>query len=332
MQIHAPYLLFLGDAEDELAAKTAFGIAHWRPERCAGQLRLAGCGPKLALPELSLDQAARAGVKTLIIGVANRGGVFAESWIPTLRGALERGMDLANGLHIRLTEIPGLADLARAHGCRLVDVRHAEGDFPIATGKRRSGKRLLSVGTDCSVGKMYTALAMEREMRDQGLNADFQATGQTGILIAGAGISVDAVVCDFLAGAVEHLSPANEADHWDVIEGQGSLAHPSYAGVTLGLIHGAQPDALVLCHEPTRSHMRGLPHQPMPELSAAIALNEAAARLTNPAAKCIGLALDTSRLEAAAAFRLVEETEARIGLPCVDPLRHGVGRLIDKLP
>ena len=332
MQIEAPYLLFLGDAPDDLAAKTAFGIAQWRPERCAGQLRLAGCKPKLVLPELSLDEAARAGVKTLVIGVANRGGVFAESWIETLRGALERGMDLANGLHIRLGGIAGLAELARAHGCNLLDVRHPDRDFPVGTGKRRAGKRLLTVGTDCSVGKMYTALTLEAEMRELGLKVDFRATGQTGILIAGQGISVDAVVSDFLAGAVEQLCPENDPDHWDIIEGQGSLAHPSYAGVTLGLIHGAQPDALVLCHEPTRGHMRGLAHQPLPELADAIAINQSAARLTNPAAICIGVAMDSSRLSDAAGQKLIEETAARTGLPSVDPLRHGTAALIGQLP
>ncbi len=332
MQIQAPYLLFLGDAPDDLAAKTAFGVAHWRPDRCAGQLRLAGCQPRLDLPEMDLDEAVRAGVKTLVIGVANRGGVFADSWVQTMQGALERGMDIANGLHFRLTQVPGLKELAQKHERWLFDLRHPDREFPIGTGKKRAGFRLLTVGTDCSVGKMFTALSIEREMAARGLKVDFRATGQTGILIAGGGISVDAVVSDFLAGAVEELCPENEADHWDVIEGQGSLSHPSYAGVTLGLIHGAQPDAMALCHEPTRSHMRGLVHQPMPDLAEAIELNERAARLTNPAARCIGLALDTSRLEEAAANSLIQETAARIGLPCVDPVRNGIAALLEQLP
>lgn len=331
-EIQAPYLLFLGDAADDLAAKTAAGIAHWRPERCLGQLRLDGCNAGLDLPDMTLGEAAKAGARTLVIGVANRGGVFSDSWMESLSDALALGLDLASGLHLRLTHQPDLLSAAERHGRKLFDVRHPDRDFPIGSGAKREGKRLLTVGTDCSVGKMYTALALEREMRVRGMDADFRATGQTGILIAGGGVSVDAVISDFLAGAVEVLCPAAPSDHWDVIEGQGSLAHPSYAGVTLGLIHGAQPDALVLCHEPTRAHMRGLPHQKLPDLADAVAMNEAAARLTNPRTRCIGVSVDTSRLSEDAARALLEETAAALGLACVDPVRSGVGALVDALP
>ncbi len=246
MSIEHPYLLFLGDAADQLAAKTAQGIAHWRPDWCLGQLRLPGCNADLGLADLSLEQAAEAGARTLVIGVANRGGVISEAWVAVLEQALRLGMDLAAGLHNRLADVPSLAATAEQHGRRLFDVRHPTREFEVANGRKRAGKRLLTVGTDCSVGKMYASLALEREMRAQGLNADFRATGQTGILIAGDGISVDAVVADFIAGSIEWLAPANDPDHWDVIEGQGSLFHASFAGVSLGLMHGAQADALVL--------------------------------------------------------------------------------------
>jgi uncharacterized NAD-dependent epimerase/dehydratase family protein len=168
-------------------------------------------------------------------------------------------------------------------------------------------------------------------MRARGLKADFRATGQTGIFIAGDGVSIDAVVSDFVSGAVEWITPANAPDHWDLVEGQGSLFHASYAGVTLGLIHGAQPDALVMCHEPTRPHMRGLPHYRLPDLQTCIDANLAAARLTNPNVRCVAVSLNTSALDAAAAERTLRDTERTYGLPAVDPLRTGVGKIVDQL-
>ena len=331
MQLHHPYLLFLGDAPDQLAAKTAQGIAQWRPDWCLGQLRLAGCKADLGLPELTLQRAVAEGARTLIVGVANRGGVINEIWLPTLLEALDRGMDLASGLHRKLADVPALADRARMLGRSLFDVRHPSRDFAVATGARRPGKRLLAVGTDCSIGKMYTTLALEQEMRRRGMKADFRATGQTGIFIAGDGISIDAVVADFISGAVEWLSPANDPDHWDLVEGQGSLFHPSYAGVSLGLLHGAQPDLLVMCHEPGRPHMRGLPHYRLPHLGACVEANLSAARLTNPDVKLLGFSLNTSLLDATAAERALREVENQFGLPVVDPLRTGVAKLVDAI-
>ena len=258
--------------------------------------------------------------------------VIGESWISVLREALEQGMDLAAGLHNRVADVPVLAETAAARGRSLFDVRFPTEKFEVGNGRKRSGKRILSVGTDCSCGKMYTALALERELRSRGVAADFRATGQTGILIDGEGIAIDAVVSDFISGAVEVLTPDADPDHWDCVEGQGSLFHASYAGVTMGLIHGAQPDALVLCHEPTRRHMRGLPEYPLPELEVCMETNLAAARLTNPAAKFVGAAINTSALDDAAAESYLAETEERLGLPCVDPVRTGVARIADVLP
>ena len=331
MAIADPYLLFLGDAADQLTAKTAQGIADWRPRRCVGQLRFAGCAADVGFADMSLDEGLAAGAKTLVIGVANRGGVISEAWIEVLERALGLGMDLAAGLHNRLADIPRLAAAAEGNGRRLFDVRHPSMKFSVADGRKRPGKRLLPVGTDCSCGKMYTALAIEREMLERGMKADFRATGQTGILIAGDGVSVDAVVADFISGATEWLAPANDPDHWDVIEGQGSLFHASFAGVSLGLLHGAQPDAIVLCHEPTRRHMRGLPDYPLPDLQACIDTNLAAARLTNPSVTCIGVAVNSAKLGADEAGAYKEEVEARLGLPVVDPIRDGVARLVDRL-
>ena len=332
MHIKPPYLLFLGDARDALAAKVALGVKQWRPENCLGQLSLAGCNADAGLPEMTVAEARAAGAETLMVGVANRGGVIGPAWIDVLREALEAGMDLAAGLHNRLADVPVLAETAAARGRSLFDVRFPTRKFEVGNGRRRSGKRILSVGTDCSCGKMYTALAMERELRARGVAADFRATGQTGILIDGSGIAIDAVVSDFISGAVEVLTPDADPEHWDCVEGQGSLFHASYAGVTMGLIHGAQPDALVLCHEPTRRHMRGLPEYPLPDLEVCMATNLAAARLTNPTARFVGAALNTSALDDAAAERCLSETEERLGMPCVDPVRTGVARIADMLP
>ena len=263
MAIQHPYLMFLGDAPDQLAAKVANGVAKWRPDWCLGQLRFDGCGADLGLKDMSLEEARDAGVKTLVIGVANRGGIIPDSWKESLLQAMDLGMDLASGLHNKLNDIPEIKSKADSLGRQLFDVRHAIGDFPIAKGSKRPGKRILAVGTDCSVGKMFTALAVEAEMKKRGMKCSFRATGQTGIFIAGDGVSVDAVISDFISGATEQITPANDPDHWDVVEGQGSLFHASFAGVSLGLLHGSQPDALVMCHVAERDHMRGLPDFPL---------------------------------------------------------------------
>jgi uncharacterized NAD-dependent epimerase/dehydratase family protein len=331
MTIREPYLLFLGDAADQLAAKTAQGVAHWRPEKCVGQLRLANCNADLGLPDMTLEQAAAAGVKTVVIGVANRGGVISAAWTDVLERALGLGFDLAAGLHNRLADVPRLADAAARHGRRLLDVRHPTQSFEVGNGRKRRGKRLLAVGTDCSVGKMYTTLALERDMLAQGMKADFRATGQTGILIAGSGVSIDAVVSDFISGAVEWLSPDNDPDHWDLIEGQGSLFHASFAGVSLGLLHGAQADALVLCHEPTRRHMRGLPEYPLPDLKACVETNLAAARLTNPAARFVGVSVNTSAMPAGEAEPFLRHIERELDLPAVDAFKNGTGPILARL-
>src|SRR5690625_218330 len=330
-ELRNPYLMFLGDAPDQLAAKTAAGVAHWRPDWCLGQLRLPGCKADLGLPDMSLEVGRDAGCKTLIVGVANRGGRFSPAWADIFHQAIELGYDIASGLHNRLDSIRGLADKAKEEGRRLIDVRHPTQEFDVGNGVKRSGKRLLPVGTDCSVGKMYTALALEQEMRSRSMKVDFRATGQTGIFIAGSGVSVDAVVADFIAGAVEWLAPENEPDHWDLVEGQGSLFHASFAGVTTGLIHGAQPDALVLCHEPTRRHMRGLPNYPFPDLALCMERNLQTAQLPYPNFLFIGLSVNTQALEGTAARKLLRDLERRFELPAVDPLRDGVGAIVQVL-
>jgi len=323
--------MFLGDAPDQLAAKTAAGVAQWRPEWCVGQLRLDGCQADLGLPDKTLREAAEAGARTLLVGVVNQGGFFNDDWSNTLLAAVDLGYNIASGLHSKLADVPGLADAAAAKGIALFDVRHSTENFDTGKGHKRTGKRFLTVGTDVSVGKMYTSLAVEREMLSRGMKATFRATGQTGIFIAGEGVSVDAVVSDFVSGVAEQLSPDNEPDHWDVIEGQGSLFHAAYAGVTLGLLHGSQPDAIVVCHDPGRPHMRGTPAIPVHSLTETIDVNIAAGRLTNPDIQCIGVAINTSRLSESETADVLGAAEAETGLPAVDPLKNGVARLVDAL-
>ena len=329
--IETPYLLFLGDAPDQLAAKVAQGIKDWRPDNAVGQFRLPGCGADLGLTDMDLAAAKAAGAKTLVIGVANRGGVISQEWKKVLVTALEEGFDLASGLHNLLRDESDLVAVAKATGRALHDVRVPAVEYPIANGKTRKGKRCLAVGTDCSVGKMYTALAMDIEMRKRGMKSTFRATGQTGILITGDGVPLDAVIADFMAGSVEWLTPDNDEDHWDLIEGQGSLFHVSYSGVTMALIHGGQPDALILCHEPTRPHMRGLPDYDLPSLEDLRDLALQLAKVANPGVQVVGISVNTQHLSEDEAVAYLQEVEDRMGLPTVDPFRHGAGRLVEAL-
>jgi uncharacterized NAD-dependent epimerase/dehydratase family protein len=326
-----PFLLYLGKPADDLAIKTARGLAYWRPEWCLGQYRDPGCRLTLGLPDMKPAQAKAAGVNTMVVGTASAGGVMPRETIADIITALETNLNVAAGLHQKLRENPDIVAAAKRNGRVLFDAREYTPRIPVGTGGKRSGQRLLTVGTDCSVGKMYTTLALERSMRKRGIKADFRATGQTGILIAGAGIPVDAVIADFISGAAELISPAREDDGWDLIEGQGSLFHPSYAGVSLGLLHGSQPDALVLCHEPTRQHMRGLPRCPLPDLALCLEANLVAARLTNPEVRAVGVALNTSNVSEQEARTSCREISARLGLPCTDPVTMGVESIVDNL-
>jgi uncharacterized NAD-dependent epimerase/dehydratase family protein len=329
--IETPYLLFLGDAPDQLSAKVAQGIKDWRPENSVGQLRLEGCGADVGLADMTLAQAKEAGAKTLVIGVANRGGIISQAWKEVLIEALEMGYDLASGLHNLLRDEGDLVAAAQTSGGTLHDVRVPTVGYPIANGIKRTGKRCLAVGTDCSAGKMYTALAMDAVMQERGLKSTFRATGQTGILITGNGVPLDAVIADFMAGAVEYLTPDNDEDHWDMIEGQGSLFHVSYSGVTMALVHGGQPDALILCHEPTRTHMRGLPTYTLPTLEQLRDTALPLAQVGNPACKVVGISVNTQHMSEDDAVAYLKDVEDRMGLPAVDPYRHGAGRLVDAL-
>src|ERR1700730_18013956 len=317
-RLRKPYLLFLGDVQDRLTAKTAFGLKDWCPDDVVGEWSLPGCGVPVGLARLSPREAAARGAGSIIVGIAPTGGTLPAHWVTELAEAADAGLDVVSGLHTRLGSLPELVEAASRRAVRLIDVRHSERTYDAASGRKRSGRRVLTVGTDCALGKKYTALALAQSLRRRGAAASFRATGQTGIMIAGVGIAIDAVVADFVAGAAEQLSPDNAADHWDVIEGQGSLFHPAYAGVTLGLLHGSQPDAIVLCHDPTRTVMFGFEHMPIVKLEFAIPAYLESARLINPAARFVAISLNTSRMSVVEAEDTLKHTAESFGLACVD--------------
>lgn len=331
LHLPQPYLLFLGDTTEPGYAKTAFGLRDWAREHCVGEYVLPGGTVSTGLPALGFEEARRRGARSVVIGVANAGGVISPSWLPAIEEAVGLGLNIVSGMHARLTDMPDLVAAAFKSGARLIDVREPPSDIPVANGRKRTGQRLLTVGTDCALGKKYTALAMARALAGRGISATFRATGQTGIMIAGSGIPMDAVVADFAAGAAELLSPDAEADHWDVIEGQGSLFHPAYAGVALALLHGSQPDVIIVCHQPGRTDTLGYPGYSLPSVEETIAANLQLGSRTNAGIRCGGVSLNTSALSPADAERVIAAEADRLGLPVADPLRGGdaLDRMID---
>jgi len=331
IELRAPYLILIGDNEDPTFAKTGLGIVQWRRDRVAGQLRCDGCEVDLGVPDMTVKQAKESGVRTLIIGVAPVGGIVPDSWWNIVAEAAMSGIDIVCGLHIRLNEVPNVAAAAKSSGARLIDIRVPPKNIPIGTGMRRSGKRLLTVGTDCAVGKKYSALALHQAMQESGLKATFRATGQTGIMVTGSGIPMDAVVGDFLSGAAEILSPDNADDHWDVIEGQGSLHHPAYAAVSLGLLLGSQPDTIVVCHDANRAEISGWSGFAVPCVSECIERNLVLGRLTNPDIRCIGVCINTSALPSEARQPYLDALRDETDLPCADPIIDGCAEILGEL-
>ncbi|WCM28445.1 DUF1611 domain-containing protein [Sphingomonas sp. QA11] len=331
LSLPQPYLLFLGDTTQAGFAKTAFGLRDWAPDKCTGEYALPTATVSTGLPVLTPAEAHARGARSMLIGVANSGGVIPASWIPALVEALEAGLDIVSGMHVRLASLPELAVLAERLGRQLIDVRHPPLGLTVGTGRKRTGKRLLTVGTDCALGKKYTALAVSRAFAGRGLDVHFRASGQTGIMIAGGGLPMDAVVSDFEAGAAEMLSPDAAPEHWDVIEGQGSLFHPAYAAVSLGLLHGSQPDVLIVCHEPGRTQMLGTPGYALPSLEETIDINLRLGARTNPAIRCAGISFNTAHLGQEEAIAVMAEESRKLGLPVADPIRGGdqFARLVD---
>ncbi len=318
-----PYVLFLGDTVLPRYAKTAFGLKDWAPELCIAECALPAATVSVGLPRMTPAEAYAAGARGLVIGVAAQGGQIVPQWVPMLVEAVEAGLDIISGMHSSVDDVPVLKAAVERAGRRFIDVRRPPANIPVGDGRKRSGKRLLTVGTDCALGKKYTALALARAFRAQGVDADFRATGQTGIMIAGSGIPIDSVVADFISGAAESLSPDAAPGHWDVIEGQGSLFHPSYAGVSMGLLHGSQPDVVVLCHEPYRSDILGTAGYKLPTLQEAMAFNLQVGSRTNPAIRCAGISFNTHDLTAEEAEAVMLAAEKELGMPVADPIRGG---------
>lgn len=326
-----PYLLFMGDITEPGYGKTAFGLRDWAPERCIGEFACDGATVSAGLQKMTPAEAAARGARSMVIGVANAGGVVPDAWVDLLLEAMHAGLDIISGMHMRLGEIERLRETASTLGRRLIDVREPPRGIPLANGLPRSGKRLLTVGTDCALGKKYAALALAKAFTQRGVDADFRASGQTGILLAGRGVPMDAVVSDFAAGAAELLSPAAADAHWDVIEGQGSLSHPAYAAVSLALLHGSQPNVIVVCHQPGREKVLGHPKFALPSVEETIELNLLLGRRTQPAIRCGGVSFNTSHMEEAQAHALMAEESLRLGVPVADPIRGGdaFARLVD---
>lgn len=331
IELKSPYLIFVGDAVEDTFSKTGFGLVEWRRELCKGQFSLAEGTVDMGLPNMTLKQAADSGIGSLVIGTAAIGGSIPSAWLDTLVEAASLGMDIVAGVHTRLRDIPRLRAAAERSGARLVDVRVPPETLPVGTGKKRTGLRILTVGTDCALGKKYTSLALEKDMKAVGMNVDFRASGQTGIMIAGTGIPIDAVVADFVSGAAELLSPDNDPDHWDVIEGQGGIFHPGYSSVSMGLLVGSQPDAFVVCHEAGRTHILGWDEFELPSIEQVIDRTVAIGKQVNPAIKCVGVSVNTSSLGLDECESYLADLSAKVGLPCVDPLRQGTQKIIDRL-
>jgi len=329
IQLKAPYLIFLGEETSPTYAKTGAGIAHWRKEDCLGQMNLEGGTVDIGLPQMNIAEASDQGAKTLVIGTSVVGGAIPDSWLPVLIEALEAGMDIAAGVHTKLNDNDGLVAAAKNAGQKLIDVRTPPKNIPVGNGKKRSGKRLLTVGTDCALGKKYTALAIDKDLNARGIKSTFRATGQTGILISGSGMPIDAVVADFLSGAAEVLSPENDSDHWDIIEGQGALHHPGYAAVSMGLLMGSQPDVFVVCTELGREKISGWPEFDLPSIGEVIQRTIDIGKRTNKDIRCIGISVNSSKFSESEALAKMAQIETEYGLPVVDPIRFGVEKITE---
>jgi uncharacterized NAD-dependent epimerase/dehydratase family protein len=323
-----------GRAEDPHYGKTARGVIRYRPDDVVAIL-----DSTCALPELlgyPVVQTVAAALQyeptTALVGVATAGGRFPPAWRELLKDSIAAGLDIENGLHEFVGDDPELNALARRHGVELRDLRRPPDGLNVPTGANleHAATSILTVGSDCAIGKMTVALELDREARMRGLRSEFVPTGQTGIAIAGWGISVDAVVSDFIAGAAEQLVIEGVDRGGEVlfVEGQGSVLHPAYSGVTLGLIHGSAPHGYVLCHVAGQTVVDEDDRFPIPPLSELVALHERLSLLARPA-RVYAIALNTRHLDEVRARQAIEQTAAETGLPTDDPVRFGAARLFD---
>jgi len=341
-----PRFLILADGDfGPMTSKTANSVLRFQPERVVAVLDRSQAGRTVesvlgfggSTPVVgSMAEGLALKPNAVLIGIAPQGGRLPEEWRSWLVDALDAGCDLWSGLHTFLADDPLLAERARANNCRLLDLRRPPADLPIASGaaKGTSAFRVLAVGTDCNVGKMTAQLELVKALNQRGMRTRFVATGQTGIMIEGWGIAVDAVVADFIAGAAERitLEGAKDADIV-LVEGQGSINHPGYSGVTLGLLHGSCPDAMILCHQPTRQYIgdyRRASWLRMPPLTEYVRLYETIAASVHPS-QVIGIALNTYDLDDAAARAACAAASRETGLPATDPVRFDGAPLVEAI-
>jgi uncharacterized NAD-dependent epimerase/dehydratase family protein len=329
-------LLAEGRSDDPHFGKTARGVLRYRPQDVVAVLDSSRAGTELEGKPVvgSVEDALRYAPTVALVGVATQGGRFPPAWRELLQDSIRAGLDVESGLHEFISDDPDLAALARAHGVELRDLRKPPPGLNVPTGANltHDATTILTVGSDCAIGKMTVSLELDREARRRGVRSEFVPTGQTGIAIAGWGMSVDAVVADFIAGAAERLVLDGVERGGEVlfVEGQGSLLHPAYSGVTLGLLHGSAPHAYVLCHMAGERVVDGDARFPIPPLSQLVDLHERISLLPRRATVA-AIALNTRLLDDEAARRAVAETEAETGLPADDPVRFGAAKLVDAL-
>ena len=323
-------------SQDPHYGKTLRGVLRYRRESVVAILDTKRAGESMdGVPIVArVDDALRFNPDTALVGVVTQGGRFPADWRALLKSCVEQGLDLENGLHVRLKEIPGLVELAAKHEVELRDLREPPPDLSTSTGANLDvdATIVLTVGSDCAIGKMTATCELDLEARKRGLRSVFVPTGQTGIAIAGWGIAVDAVVSDFLAGAAERLV-VEGAQRGDLlwVEGQGAILHPIYSGVALGLMHGSAPHLYVLCHEVGRTAVEGDATQsPIPSLGELVELHERMSLRLRPA-KVACVALNTAFVSEAEAREAIAAAEEETGLPADDPVRFGAGKLLDSV-
>jgi uncharacterized NAD-dependent epimerase/dehydratase family protein len=329
-------ILAEGRSGDPHYGKTARGVIRYGPHPTVAIVDSTRAGETHeGIPVVAtVEEALQLGPTTALVGVATQGGRFPPEWRELLKACIAAGLDVENGLHEFLADDPELAELARSHGVELRDLRRPPAGLNVPTGENLTipARIALTVGSDCAIGKKTVALELDLEARLRSYRSCFVPTGQTGIAIAGWGIAVDAVVSDFLAGAAERLVVEGHARGGDLlfVEGQGSLVHPAYSGVTLGLLHGSAPHVLVLCHRAGATEIEGYPGHPLPSLGELVELHERVALPVRPA-RVACLALNTAHLSEEAAAAAIAETAVESGLPADDPVRFGAGPLLDSV-
>lgn len=329
-------ILAEGRSGDPHYGKTARGVIRYAPDPTVAILDSTRAGETQdGIPIVAeVDDALALGPTTALVGVATQGGRFPPAWRELLKACVANGLDIESGLHEFVSDDPELAELAARHGVELRDLRKPPAGLSVPTGEnlRLSAQVALTVGSDCAIGKKTVALELDLEARRRGLRSVFVPTGQTGIAIAGWGIAVDAVVSDFLAGAAERLvvEGSRRGGEFLFVEGQGSLTHPAYSGVTLGLIHGSAPHAFVLCHKAGATEVEGFPGHGLPALPELVELHERIALPLRPA-RVACLALNTAGLDDEAARAAIAAAAEETGLPADDPVRYGAGPLLDSV-